>query len=92
MNKGQFCENCIHRIVCDHESKYRKACGQFLEKRPRGEWKIDSEYWYIFHCVCSKCNTDVMKYISGSENWWLNSVPHFCPNCGADMRKEGEAE
>ena len=40
MSKGQFCENCIHRIVCDHESKYRKACSQFLEARPQGKWLI----------------------------------------------------
>ena len=60
-------------------------------ERPHGMWKIDSEYGYIFHCICLKCNTDVMKYISGSENWWLNSVPNFCPNCGYDMR-EGEVK
>ena len=56
--------------------------------RPHGEWKLDCEWGCFFHCVCSKCNADVMKYISGSENWWLNSLPNFCPNCGSDNRKE----
>lgn len=44
MSKGQFCENCIHRIVCDHESKYRKACSQFLEARPQGKWEYLKEH------------------------------------------------
>ena len=90
------CIEAIHvQMFNSGNSKWTKACDMAIEAlkdRPHGEWKIDSEYGYIFHCVCSKCNTDVMKYISGSENWWLNSVPYFCPNCGADMRKEGEAE
>lgn len=29
-----ICANCIHKNVCDHESKYRKKCGQFLAERP----------------------------------------------------------
>ena len=88
------CDSCSHRCVCmweDHPNHPKGNCSNYEKIRPHGEWKIDSEYGYIFHCVCLKCNTDVMKYISGSENWWLNSVPNFCPNCGADMR-EGEAE
>ena len=55
-----------------------------------GEWKQDIEYGRIYHCVCSVCNKDVDDYISGSENWWLNSLPNFCPNCGADMREGDE--
>ena len=92
----EWCHDCKEydqkNHCCHRWTKVIRDTVDELEKdRPHGEWKIDSEYGYIFHCVCSKCNTDVMKYISGSENWWLNSVPYFCPNCGADMRKEGAA-
>ena len=85
-----FCSN--QKDHCVTPNDFMRMNRVKIDERPHGEWKIDSEYGYIFHCVCSKCNTDVMKYISGSENWWLNSVPYFCPNCGADMRKEGEAD
>lgn len=30
-----ICTNCIHKIVCDHESKYRTSCSQFLTERPQ---------------------------------------------------------
>lgn len=55
-------------------------------KKPHGEWEIHSVYGRIYHLFCSECKKDAEDYISGSENWWLNSVPNFCPNCGADMR------
>lgn len=30
-----ICTNCIHKIVCDHESKYRTSCSQFLTEKPQ---------------------------------------------------------
>lgn len=81
------CEDCIHEKVCEGYSNCEEA-GLCEPKRPHGEWEIDSEYGRIYHLFCSECKKDVEDYISGSENWWLNSVPKFCPNCGADMRGE----
>ena len=51
-----------------------------LSARPHGEWKacLDTEY-----CKCSYCGTVVM--LEESVRF------HFCPNCGADMREEGES-
>ena len=51
-----------------------------IEERPHGEWEacLDTEY-----CKCSYCGTVVM--LEESVRF------HFCPNCGADMRKEGES-
>ena len=48
-------------------------------ERPHGEWEacLDTEY-----CKCSYCGTVVM--LEESVRF------HFCPNCGADMRKEGD--
>lgn len=40
-----------------------------------GEW---------IHGVCNKCKYDWGKDVP------IASVPNFCPNCGADMRKEKE--
>ena len=55
-----------------------------LKERPHGEWidrsdggRIRYPFWERYEC--SKCGAK-------SEN------TNFCPNCGADMRKEGEAE
>jgi len=62
---------------------YRKTV-ELLEKaeRPHGEWKPHDQYgltkvWYERY-KCSNCN----------EYGWI--YWNFCPNCGADMRKEGE--
>ena len=38
---------------------------------------------------CSHCFTDASYFISGFE-WDEWTAPHFCPNCGADMREEKE--
>ena len=58
---------------------YKDAKKKF--DRPHGEWEtcIDTEYR-----KCSYCGNVVM--LEESVRF------HFCPNCGADMRKGGEAE
>lgn len=52
-----------------------------IEERPHGEWIIrrDKRGAHIYS-VCSKCNVPYLD----------NDFPNFCPNCGADMRKEGD--
>ena len=53
--------------------------GTPYEDRPHGEWGKKT-FGYLSTHECSECGFD--------GNWlW-----HFCPNCGADMRKEGKAE
>ena len=39
--------------------------------------------------VCQNCNVSADYFISGNE-FYFDEKPHFCPNCGADMRKESE--
>jgi ribosomal protein L32 len=56
------------------------------KRRPHGEWVKDFNMDKT--TVCSKC---------GEEAWYKEycgwvTKSNFCPNCGADMRKEGEAE
>lgn len=61
-----------------------------LEERKQGKWIIDDkEHGRIWHCHCSNCKKDPQDYIGGSENWWLVSLPDYCPNCGAKMESEG---
>ena len=50
----------------------------------RGEWVAKTENYYS-HWVCSKCGAwALLEY---NEQMCLSN---FCPNCGADMRKESE--
>ena len=65
--------------------------GKPYEERPHGEWHtipnsnfspFDSTSEVIY--MCSQCSYSSGKRIAA--NW------NFCPNCGADMRKRGEAK
>lgn len=52
-----------------------------VEERPHGEWiKFTLEGGFLSSHKCSNCG------FHGNQLW------HFCPNCGADMRKEKENE
>ena len=58
------------------------------EERPHGEWIKKDTYFGKCWATCSVC-----KKISdgtGQDNGFGHdySYPNFCPNCGADMRKE----
>ena len=66
-------------------SEYEEAVDvieKALADRPHGEWisRRDKRGAHIYS-VCSKCNVPYLD----------NDFPNFCPNCGADMRKEGES-
>lgn len=50
--------------------------GEWIEKE---DWNVD-DYYY----TCSACKEDFVTIDgSPSDNLW-----NYCPNCGADMRKE----
>lgn len=49
-----------------------------IKERPHGEW-IDG--------YCSKCGG-----MSFCDGWGRDLESKFCPNCGADMRKEANNE
>lgn len=66
-------------LVCDPEEIIDLA--PTVEQRPHGEWIVrrNKQRAHIYS-VCSKCN---MPYLD-------TDFPNFCPDCGADMREEGD--
>ena len=46
-------------------------------QRPKGKWKMNSDY--PDRLICDKCNAQF-------DVWhWESKQMHFCPNCGAEM-------
>lgn len=58
-------------------------------ERPHGEWILTYPYQdkHMVHRECSLCGD--AKYIDDTDYFVIDN---FCPNCGASMVKEGEAE
>lgn len=83
------CRECLHIDVCLKEINAPKdialICDDFKNKsdyvkRERGEWIKQGKDW---NCKCSICG--------GESFYHLDSTPsNFCPNCGADNRKEDD--
>ena len=51
------------------------------EERPQGKWITQNDFDGFTYWKCSECNkeNDFIKF-------------NYCPNCGADMRKEADNE
>lgn len=68
------------------KSDLQRAFDEGYEKgkadRPQGKWMHDDSSPVAYRCTA--CNT--------LQHWSViqNGRYHFCPNCGADMRKESE--
>ena len=69
----------------EHGQEYKPfeiiANGIPYEERPQGEWIMDNEHTKnpLLWYKCNLCGV-------------YHSPTNFCPNCGADMRGEREAE
>lgn len=74
------CGTCNHREVCRCFPNPEEYCCDFEPERPHGKWAKTDDDLKISDYRCSVCGqlTDL------DEPW------NFCPNCGADMRKEGD--
>lgn len=64
---------------CQHCKQTEEAIKVLKSERPHGEWGKRT-YGYLSTHDCSNCG------FNGNQLW------HFCPNCGSDNRKRGEAE
>lgn len=56
-------------------------------ERKRGEWDKDSDM--AFYWKCSECGAYLFWR---HEEFMANGNPHFCPNCGSDMREKDGAD
>ena len=61
-----------------------EGCPEAVDAVPvrRGRWRHYEGMLY-----CSECGTEFYDDIM---EWCGDHVPKFCPNCGADMRKDGD--
>lgn len=78
--------NCaaIHMDVLDQRALYT-AIKALKEARPHGEWNEELASFGYVDLKCSVCGC-LCECVECGKQY------NFCPNCGADMRKEGEAE
>lgn len=79
-----------HDELCENLAWYINERNRLLKERkqPHGEWIENTRYKRKGKKFldCSRChygeNGDIICEVS--------KIPNFCPNCGADMRKEGD--
>lgn len=58
-----------------------------IPDRPHGEW-IEKHCDYGMYYRCSNCHKMPPNYECDYKEGAIKT--NFCPNCGSDMRKEGE--
>ena len=57
--------------------------------RPKGRWiDISGAFARGEMLLCSYCHQRADYFIGGSEDWWDDDRPNYCPNCGAKMEDE----
>lgn len=88
-------QKAISVLGAQCKDKYNKTCGDHCEcmeymalrdmpsAQKKGHWIYDSEAYALGnpygHYDCDQCGESVPR------------KTNFCPNCGADMRQEGDA-
>ena len=58
-------------------------------ERKKGKWLPDNNSLYEMRFVCSECHESEVVPTIGFTKY--KPIWDFCPNCGADMRKDGVA-
>ena len=95
-------DQCLIWKLADALEKAEAELATYKAANPHkhGEWVVDecdttddvpSYSWINFHC--SVCNMDY-GLDEGQYGWCRDEeIPyHFCPACGADMRKEADRD
>ena len=50
---------------------------EIAASKPHGTWGLGY--------ICCNCHESADYFVSGDV--WIDKMPNFCPNCGADMRE-----
>ena len=56
-------------------------------ERKKGRWLPDNNNYFAPYFVCSNCHSSYKVDTVMNKPTW-----NYCPNCGADMRQEGQDE
>ena len=85
MGRGDIYEVGETIVVMNHDDYYDLLCKSWMPKR--GEWKPFDLTWgrSIWYCTACEESTEVPCDI-----WEHKPIYKYCPNCGADMRKESK--
>lgn len=87
---NRTCEKCIHYDVCRYPLEHRAfpdTCWKYEEERPYGHWVYGRCLDGSEYCHCSECGESALY-----DSYGNHEESDCCPNCGSDMRKEGEQE
>lgn len=74
--------HCQRTLDIDHAVNFQKVADGVYEERPQNKWGK----WVISEVRCPEC----LEYFD--TDCYSKEEMNKCPNCGADMRKEGEVE
>lgn len=79
--------------ICEMAKMYMQGVRPVYPARPHGEWiaredmdYLDENKVFHKHFECNKCGL-IHDFIDGHTSQY-----NYCPNCGADMRKEKRDE
>ena len=91
-----FIEENAEIIDCEiNHPKYQDTIRELIDEAPtvearqHGEWICEgamADYTNVLVFRCSVCEEHFVGHAEDKKS------RHFCPNCGADMRKEGDKE
>lgn len=59
---------------------------KIIVEQSKAHWSdLDIEGNKIWDCKCSRCRKSPLNFVAGYEDWWMNELPKYCPNCGFEM-------
>ena len=88
-------------IKCEHPTGDCKGCHDLVKHllangvvvREKGEWEFrqNKRYTWCTDLVCTACKATIDSHVDNSLEYRQTAIKKellYCPNCGADMRKE----
>lgn len=77
------CSECPCKLhsPCAPKASAEQLYNKGYRKVERGEWRPNG-----YHNLCTKC----LKNVARGDPYGFYQDFKFCPNCGADMRGDGE--